>query len=98
MELSGITAEEQADAAQLMYASAVDVVEGAQQVEKEATKSPLHFDLVGLATGLKKTVSVTQHISKLRQHVSDAEKALKTHEGHVQDIKELYEKADEDTD
>tara|TARA_B110000305_G_C19268502_1_gene553180 strand:- start:385 stop:597 length:213 start_codon:yes stop_codon:yes gene_type:complete len=58
----------------------------------------MHFDLVGLASGLKKTVSVASHITKLRQHVTDAEKALKTHEGHVTDIQELWAKADEDSD
>jgi len=81
-----------------MYASAVDVVEDASKVETEVTKSPMHFDLVGLASGLKKTVSVASHITKLRQHVTDAEKALKTHEGHVTDIQELWAKADEDSD
>lgn len=32
-----ITAEEQADSAQLMYSSAVDVVEDASKIEKEVT-------------------------------------------------------------
>ena len=62
----------------------------------EPEKLPHHFDLVGLAQGLHKTASVASHISKLRQHVQDAEKALSTHVGHVEDIKNLLAKAEGD--
>ena len=74
-----------------MFQNAVEV----ENVEAMAPeKRPHHFDLVGLAQGLHKTASIASHISKLRQHVSDAEKALKTHQSHVEDIKKLLQKAE----
>ena len=76
-----------------MYNSAVEV----DQVEEQAPEQrPFHFDLVGLAQGLHKTASVAQHIGKLKNHVTDAEKALATHTGHVNDIKALLQKAEGD--
>ena len=69
-----------------MYASAATVSE---DKDPEPTKQPYHFDLAGLAQGLHKTASVAAHITKLKQHVKDAEAALKTHQGHVDDIKSL---------
>ena len=76
-----------------MFQNAVEV-ESVETMEPE--KLPHHFDLVGLAQGLHKTASVASHISKLRQHVQDAEKALSTHVGHVEDIKNLLAKAEGD--
>jgi hypothetical protein len=60
------------------------------------TKSPFHFDLVGLAQGLQKSASLATKMGKLKQHVEEAKKALATHEGHVKEIKELMEKAEGD--
>ena len=45
-----------------MYASAVEV----EKEPQEVTKSPFHFDLVGLAQGLQKTASVATKIGKLK--------------------------------
>lgn len=76
-----------------MFNSAVD----ADSIEEQAPeKRPFHFDLVGLAQGLHKSASVAQHIGKLKNHVADAEKALSTHTGHVNDIKNLLQKAEGD--
>lgn len=76
-----------------MYNSAVEV----DAIEEQAPeKRPFHFDLVGLASGLHKTASVAQHVGKLKNHVADAEKALATHTGHVNDIKNLLQKAEGD--
>ena len=76
-----------------MFQNAVEV---ASVENMEPEKLPHHFDLVGLAQGLHKTASVASHISKLKQHVTDAEKALSTHMGHVEDIKGLLAKAEGD--
>jgi len=76
-----------------MFQNAVEI-ENVENMEPE--KRPFHFDLVGLAQGLHKTASVASHISKLKQHVKDAQKALTTHRGHVQDIKNLLSKAEGD--
>lgn len=39
---------------------------------------------------------MAQHIGKLKNHVADAEKALATHTGHVNDIHNLLQKAEGD--
>lgn len=75
-----------------MYASAVEVEKEPQDV----TKNPFHFDLVGLTQGFQKTATAASKISKLKKHVDDAEKALATHQGHVNEIKELMQKAEGD--
>jgi hypothetical protein len=74
-----------------MFQNAAEV-ENVENMEPE--KRPFHFDLVGLAQGLHKTASVASHMSKLKQHVQDAEKALTTHMGHVDEIKNLLSKAE----
>lgn len=90
---SVISDDEASKAAKLMFNSAVQV----DEIEEQAPeKRPFHFDLVGLAQGLHKTASVAQHIGKLKAHVQDAEKALNTHTGHVNDIKALLAKAEGD--
>lgn len=76
-----------------MFQNAVEV-ENVENMEPE--KLPHHFDLVGLAQGLHKTASVASHIAKLREHVQEAERALNTHQGHVEDIKHLLSKAEGD--
>ena len=71
-----------------MFESAVDVSEDVVDQKAQAQR-PFHFDLVGLAQGLHKSASVAAHVNKLRKHVSDAKAALKTHQGHLQDIQDL---------
>lgn len=74
-----------------MFESAVEV----EKVDEDVpAKAPFHFDLAGLAHSVSKEASMAAHITQLRKHVMDAEHALKTHETHVKDIKELLTKAD----
>jgi len=57
-----------------MYSDAAQV----ETVDDEAaiTNSPFHFDLIGLAQGLNKTVTAANKVAKLKQHVDDAQKTL----------------------
>lgn len=84
--------EQSKSAAQSMWEGAVDV-EKAQDVEVPAD-SPFHFDLASLAQGLSQQASAAAHVTKLRNHVDEAEQALKTHEKHVTEIQELLGKAE----
>lgn len=64
-------------------------------VDTEAmpVKSPMHFDLVGLAEDLTQTATIAQSVQKLQNDLSIAEGALKTHQQHLADIKDLLTRA-----
>ena len=56
-------------------------------------KTPMHFDLVGLAEGLTETATIAQSVQKLSNDLTQAEDSLKTHQTHVNDIKDLLTRA-----
>ena len=60
------------------------------------SNKPFHFDLVGLAQGLNKTMTSAAKVDRLKSHVQDAKKTLLTHESHVDEIKKLMENAEGD--
>ena len=74
-----------------MWSSAADTT--LIDTEAAPVKSPFHFDLAGLAQGLSQTASVAHSVGKLQKDVAEAESALKTHQGHVADIKDLLSRA-----
>jgi hypothetical protein len=55
---------------------------------------PFHFDLIGLAQGLNKSMTSAAKVDRLKSHVLDAKKTLLTHESHVEEIKKLMENAE----
>lgn len=67
-----------------------------EEPQVEIVNKPFHFDLVGLAQGLNKTVSAAANVEKLKKHVLDAKKTLLTHQSHVAEIEKLMSQAEGD--
>ena len=74
-----------------MWSNSADLT----MVDTEAApaKPTHHFDLASLAQGLSETATVAQTVQKLEKDVGEAETALKSHQGHVSDIKDLLTRA-----
>lgn len=82
--------EDSSQTAKSMFANAVEV----DNIDENMPNRPHHFDLAGLAHSLSNQATMSARITKLRNHLAEAQKALSTHEAHVQNITNLLTKAD----